>query len=112
FLRESSPERLRIFSSPTCVGLRYGRLSDSLEGFLGSLGSARLWPEGLPIIFQGWCSDGFACQSPLRTWTRTTNRGRCLPYCVTPSVIAPLRRYRNINLLPFAYASRPRLRTD
>lgn len=27
FLNESSPERLRILFSPTCVGLRYGHLS-------------------------------------------------------------------------------------
>jgi hypothetical protein len=26
FLNESSPDRLRILSSPTCVGLRYGHL--------------------------------------------------------------------------------------
>ena len=40
FLNEGSLARLRILSSPTCVGLRYGRLNFSLEAFLGSGGSA------------------------------------------------------------------------
>ena len=40
FLNEGSLARLRILSSPTCVGLRYGHLYFSLEAFLGSVGSA------------------------------------------------------------------------
>src|SRR2546426_11027094 len=52
-VREGSPEGLWIFSSPTCVGFRYGRLGNWLEDFLGSMASARLRPEGLPITFQG-----------------------------------------------------------
>src|SRR4029078_5663334 len=32
-LEESSLKRLRIFSSPTCVGLRYGHPADSLRDF-------------------------------------------------------------------------------
>ncbi len=36
FLSESSLERLRILSSPTCVGLRYGHQDSSTRGsFLG-----------------------------------------------------------------------------
>ena len=35
FLNESSLERLRILSSSTCVGLRYGHPINSLEDFLG-----------------------------------------------------------------------------
>ena len=35
FLNESSLERLRILSSSTCVGLRYGHPIYSLEAFLG-----------------------------------------------------------------------------
>ena len=42
FLNEGSHLRLRIFSSPTCVGLRYGYLAHSLEAFLGSVASATL----------------------------------------------------------------------
>src|SRR5512146_2405505 len=39
FLNQRSLTRLRILSSPTCVGLRYGHLGSSLEAFLGSMGS-------------------------------------------------------------------------
>ncbi len=38
FLNQSSLKRLRILSSPTCVGLGYGHLNNSLEVFLGSMG--------------------------------------------------------------------------
>ena len=43
FLNEGSHSRLRMFSSPTCVGLRYGYLLLSLEAFLGSVASPALW---------------------------------------------------------------------
>jgi hypothetical protein len=42
FLNEGSHSRLRIFSSRTCVGLRYGYPLFSLEAFLGSLASSTL----------------------------------------------------------------------
>ena len=42
FLSQSFLKRLRILSSPTCVGLRYGHQINSLEAFLGSMGSATL----------------------------------------------------------------------
>jgi hypothetical protein len=38
FLNQGSLKRLRILSSPTCVGLRYGHQINSLEAFLGSMG--------------------------------------------------------------------------
>ncbi len=41
FLNELSLERLWIFSSSTCVGLRYGFHMFSLEVFLGSVKSSR-----------------------------------------------------------------------
>ncbi len=42
FLNQSSLERLRILILPTCVGLRYDHHIDSLEAFLGSMGSISL----------------------------------------------------------------------
>jgi hypothetical protein len=42
FLNQSSLERLRILTLPTCVGLRYGHHTNSLEAFLGSMGSISL----------------------------------------------------------------------
>ena len=53
FLNEGSHSRLRIFSSPTCVGLRYGYPNDSLEAFLGSVALPTLRPDGLAIAPQG-----------------------------------------------------------
>ena len=46
FLNEGSPERLRILSSPTCVGLRYGHRGWPSGAFLG--GSAL--PGALPNV--------------------------------------------------------------
>jgi hypothetical protein len=40
FLNKGSPARLRILSSPTCVGLRYGPIRRSLAAFLASVKSA------------------------------------------------------------------------
>ncbi len=39
FLNHSSPDRLGILYPPTCVGLGYGRRANSLDAFLGSMGS-------------------------------------------------------------------------
>ena len=39
FLNKGSPVRLRILSSPTCVGLRYGHLHHKLAAFLASVDS-------------------------------------------------------------------------
>ena len=36
FLREVSLARLSLFDSPTCVGLRYGRLGEQMDAFLGT----------------------------------------------------------------------------
>ena len=42
FLNEGSHLRLMIFTSSTCVGLRFGYPKHSLEAFLGSVASAAL----------------------------------------------------------------------
>src|SRR5439155_22248080 len=55
-------------------------------------------------------SDGFAYQSSLRAWTRTSDRGRWLTFSVPPLLITSPRRNRYINLWSLAYACRPRLR--
>ena len=60
FLKQGSLTRLRILSSPTCVGLRYGHLENSLEAFLGSVGSASLWDFSLHITSRRYRSNGFA----------------------------------------------------
>ena len=55
-------------------------------------------------------STGFSWQSPLRAWTGISSTRRCLAFSVPPLLITSPRRNRNINLLSFAYASRPPLR--
>jgi hypothetical protein len=51
FLNRSSPDRLGILYLPTCVGLGYGHRTNSLEAFLGSMGSMTS-PERLGITSQ------------------------------------------------------------
>ena len=46
FLNEGSLKRLRIFSPPTCVGLRYGCPDHSLEVFPGGRSQSVGLPEG------------------------------------------------------------------
>ena len=67
FLNEGFPAHLRILSPPTCVGLRYGHPSVSLEAFLDSLGSVSS-PLSLtaPHHFSGFTHGGFAYHTPYR----------------------------------------------
>ncbi len=113
FLSQGSLTRLRILSSPTCVGLRYDHLGHSLEAFLGSVGSitsGRIWPRDHALVFG---IRARFCQSPPPTRFHPDNQRRAdLPSCVTPSVQTLPRWCRNINLLPIAYAFRPRLRVS
>ena len=55
FLNNASPDRLRILSSPTCVGLRYGYLPFSLAAFLASVDS-----QTSILIFCPHHTSGFA----------------------------------------------------
>jgi hypothetical protein len=60
FLNQGSLKRLRILTLPTCVGLRYDHQINSLEAFLGSMGSASLLPCGILITSQCYQEGGFA----------------------------------------------------
>ena len=110
FLDQSSLERLRILTPPTCVGLRYGHPTDSLEAFLGSMGSTSLFPirgsssllsvhkrADLPAL------SAYELESriPTREWSTLLR---------PPITQTPIRWYRNISLFPITYAFRPRLR--
>ena len=105
FLNKSYPVHLRIFSSSTCVGLRYGHLSH-LAAFLASVNS----PTSL-LVF----SPHRAPALILRT-SRSTGLNACphisisavrLSSCVPASY--NLRWYRNIYRLCIIYAFRPQL---
>lgn len=94
FLNVGSLARLRILSSPTCVGLRYGHRPTTKLLFLAiqvlSLRSRTSW---LPLIIE-------AIPHPIE--------GRLTTRRTTWSNIGQWGR--NINRLSIAYAFRPRLR--
>ena len=112
FLSEVSLKRLRILSPPTCVGLRYGWLCDSLRGFS--------WQPGIHR-FAGPMSPS---SSGLDVWDGGTDLPMPPAYTLEPGRPSPGRlnllrpliaqtpqdQYRNIDLFPFDYALRPRLR--
>ena len=81
FLNEGSHERLRILSSPTCVGLWYGLPVSRLEVFLGSLDSGPSLARGLTPLPPQLKGPGFSWTPRLRLRTGTTNALR--PYLST-----------------------------
>ena len=114
FLNQSSPKRLWILSSPTCVGLRYDHLIVSLEAFLGSMGSISLFPQAGSSSLLG-LEKGRICLSFQPTsLNHLFQQVDDLPFCVPPSLpsrrTSTIRWYRNINLFSITYAFRPRLR--
>ena len=90
FLNNASPAGLRILSSSTCVGLRYGHLTDN-SGF--SRRSLRV----------------------LHYFTSFPLAGPDFPFPAHPFCLRPhssdMHKCRNINLLSIDYAFRPRLRS-
>ena len=101
--------RLRILSSPTCVGFGYGFLAHSLEAFLGGMGSStyRLKASPSPLSVNGSAdlptnpTYRLAPAHPTAGWT---TRPR------PPIAQTRVKKYGNINPLSIAYAFRPRLR--
>jgi hypothetical protein len=102
--------RLRILSSPTCVGFGYGFLAHSLEAFLGGMGSPT--------------SDLMVSHSPLGVDRQgglpPRPSYRLTPACPTagwatlprpPITQSRTKKYWNINQLSIAYAFRPQLRS-
>jgi hypothetical protein len=86
FLNEGFPAHLRILSPPTCVGLRYGHPSVSLEAFLDSLGSVSSLARRLaPHHFSGSRMADFPAIHPTSLDANFHPRAY-LPSCVTPSL--------------------------
>ena len=104
FLNNASPVGLRILSSSTCVGLRYGYHMNN-SGFSWQL--AHTFP-----YFCSVCITSSDCHADLPT--RLLPR---LPRDSIPASALPLRphssvilQYRNFNLLSIGYVFRPHLR--
>ena len=115
FLNQSSLKRLRILTPPTCVGLRYDHRIDSLEAFLGSMGSASLWDKIPPHRFSALnervdlpAPSAYELEPPIPTggWPTLLRP----PITLAPEGTLITGWYRNINLFSIAYAFRPRLR--
>ena len=105
FLNNASPVGLRILSSPTCVGLRYG-YSTNNSGFSWQL--AHTFPYSSSVCIT---SSDYRADLPTLLLPR-------LPRDSIPASALPLRphssvilQYRNINLLSIGYGSRPHLRS-
>jgi hypothetical protein len=112
FLNNSSSARLRILSSPTCVGLRYGRLFRSIEAFLGSLDSR----TSLLVFFRSLSHLDVlkARDLPLASvymLSRTLPVVRFLYPSASLLLSIALSRYGIFYPLSIAYAFRPLLRS-
>ena len=111
FLNERSLIRLGILSPPTCVGVRYGQLTNSLEVFLGGmelaswLGLPRASPQALRLMGVRICLD-----TPSTLTAALFHQCLRSSFRVTPLVITRINWCRNIDLLSIGYAFRPGLR--
>ena len=106
FLNDASPVGLRILSSPTCVGLRYGRMRHD-SGFSRHCFLLLRYFPSLPLACPDCTADFptvlLTCLarfslSRVRTW-------QCVP------AFSDRLRYGNLNPLSVGYAFRPRLRS-
>ena len=99
FLDRASLVHLRMLSSSTCVGLRYGLKTDSrarlfLAARLGSVGL----PEGsLPYHPSELRPNGFSYPVLLQASTTISNRWLTFHLCVPPhDSLSPVSKCRNI----------------
>ena len=105
FLDNASPAGLRILSSSTCVGFRYG-LMENYSGF------SRRPARRLPYSFFGpphgfGLHGGFSFRAP-----PPLAPGFPFPapaFCLRPHSSVPIR-YRNFHLLSIGFGASPRLR--
>ncbi len=110
FLNDGYLERLRILTSPTCVGLRYGHVFGSLRSFS--------WRHGINqftrLSLSSHPSEYDAPDLP-RASSYRCKPGRPTPgwsILPRPSIAQTLHTWcRNINLLSITYAFRPQLRS-
>ena len=114
FLKQGSLKRLGIFSPPTCVGLRYGQRSDWLyRSFSRKCGMTEFVSASALLFTSRGHGPPFVTPGLLARPPTGLNRAIRQPGSAT--LLRPSCRNhpcwcRNINLLPIAYAFRPRLR--
>ena len=86
FLNVGSFERLRIFSLPTCVGLRYGHESYSLRSFSRQHGTYSInLLISVVLCASALSAYGFAYMQAYTPRHGLSNRAG-IPSCVTPSI--------------------------
>ena len=102
--------RLRILSSPTCVGLRYGWPPNSLRGFSWQQGVNRFARHNASRHRVSALALRICLQDPPTPLNRDVRHPADLAFCVPPSLITRDDQYGNINPFPIDYAFRPRLR--
>ena len=104
FLNNASSVGLRILSSSTCVGLRYGYVMND-SGF--SRRMAFTLPYYFSVVSRACLSaGGFSCRPGL-PFSPGSFPGSASHTCPHSSVIT---QYRNFHLLSIGYGSRPHLR--
>ena len=105
FLNKGSPVRLRILSSPTCVGFRYGRLHllSSFSRQREIMRFSTIFRSRLRSAYR----DTYLTISQPRSPTGLTITRLALSFCVTAS---SHKRCRNLHLLSIGYDFRPHLR--
>ncbi len=86
FLKQGSLTRLRILSSPTCVGLRYGHLANSLRGFSWQCGINQFAGLLPPHHLSALTGKGICLSSPPTGLYRDVHHPDGLPPCVPPSL--------------------------
>ena len=107
FLNNASPVGLRILSSSTCVGLRYG-FSWHDSGFSRRLAHLLRYPLVRSTSRIPFMRGGFASLSGTSFVRGFPFRGQALHPCPHSS---DHEKYRNLYLLSIDYGFRPRLRS-
>ena len=105
FLNNASPVGLRILSSSTCVGLRYGRMirnSGFSRHILHVLRYFFFAPHHIPGLPDGFSNPTPHMLAPVSSFPAYTSNMR--PHS------SDITRCRNLHLLSIGYASLPRLR--
>ena len=112
FLLHGSLEHLRLLASPTCVGLRYGRTTNSRPRLFSAAGLESPWQITKCLRSASGLTSRKVFYPLLRLHrcigTSCTRRLFC--FRVPPDGQSLLARHGNLRPFPIAYASRPRLR--